>query len=171
MLLPPLSSSRLANTIGVAVGVTAKDRFGQRQIIKRLRSGDVAVYEDQWHVPLSFALAWPEGFDTGETMTLSELISRDLGHELAEELHGLEPTDFEPPRPLAFCRDMVRGGKPQFFFEVRSRLSVDELRNRMRSDRAEFTSQTGVVESREPKLSPELLAFSMLVGMPSSAKE
>lgn len=169
MLAPPLSSSRLANTIGVAVGVTANDQFGRRQIVKRLRSSEVAVYENQWHVPLSFALAWPEGFDPGETMTLSELIGRDFGHELAEELPGFEPTDFTPPRLLAFCRDMVRGGKPQFFLEVQSRLSLNEIQDRMPSDYAEFTSQTGVMDRLEPKLSPELLAFSILVGMPSSA--
>jgi catechol 2,3-dioxygenase-like lactoylglutathione lyase family enzyme len=165
MLLPPLNSSRLANTIGVAIGVTAKDQFGQRQILKRLRGGNVAVYENQWHVPFSFALAWPEGLEPGETLTLSELIARDYGYELAEELPGIEPTDFYPPRPLAFCRDMVRGGKPQFFYEIQSRLSVDELRSRVRSDGAEYKNQTGVVDGIRPELSPELLAFSVLVGM------
>lgn len=170
MLLPPFDSSRLANTIGVAVGVTAKNRFGERQIIRRLRSSDVAVYANQWHVPLSFALAWPEGFAPGETMTLRDLIGQDFGHELAEELPGFEPTDFESVKPLAFCRDMIRGGKPQFFLEAQSRLSVEDLQNRIRSDNAEFRKHIGVVEGTKHNLSPELLAFSLLSEMFSGAR-
>lgn len=167
-IVPDLQDSQLANTVGVAVGVTAKDQFGQWQILKRLRDKHVAVYENQWHVPFSFALAWPEGFDPGEQMTISEFIRRDYGHELAEELRGIEASAFEPPRILAFCRDMVRGGKPQFFFEIRSRLTVEGLRARIRSDGAEYKNQTGVVDGVRSALSPELLAFAVLVGMPTS---
>jgi hypothetical protein len=48
---------------------------------------------------------------------------------------------------------------------VRSRLALEELRRHLRSDHAEFTSRAGVVEHREPRFSPELLAFCMLAGM------
>lgn len=166
-LVPNLKDSQLANTVGVAVGVTAINQFGQRQILKRLRDRKVAVYANQWHVPFSFALAWPEGLDPHEKMSISEFIRRDYGHELAEELRGLEPTDFEPPQLLAFCRDMVRGGKPQFFFEIRSRLSVEQLHREIKSDDAEFRDQTEVVRGVQLGLSSELLAFAVLVGLPA----
>ncbi len=166
-VVPDFQDSQLANTVGVAVGLTALDQFGQRLIVKRLRDKNVAVYQNQWHVPFSFALAWPEGLVPGESMSVSEFIRRDYGHELAQELPGLEPTDFDPPQLLAFCRDMVRGGKPQFFFEIRARHSVNELRTRIRSDGAEFLNQTDVVDSLRPPLSAELLAFAVLVGLPN----
>ena len=166
-VVPDLENSQLANTVGVAVGVTALDQFGQRQILKRLRDKKVAVYENQWHIPFSFALAWPDDLEPGESISISDFIRRDYGHELAEELPGIEPTDFESPRIIAFCRDMVRGGKPQFFFEIRSRLSINELQARIRSDGAEFRNKTDIVDGVGPSLSTELLAFGVLVGIPA----
>ncbi|MEY8689387.1 MAG: hypothetical protein AB9M53_05855 [Leptothrix sp. (in: b-proteobacteria)] len=165
MLLPKLQASRLANTIGVAVGITATDKFGQRQILKRKRGNKVAVYANQWHVPFSFAQEWDNRLVIGQSISLSEFIFRDYGHELAEELPGLATADFEPPRLLAFCRDLVRGGKPQFFIELHSNIPMEDLRSRIHSDDfAEYEDETGTVGSTQSGMSPELLAFSVLVG-------
>jgi hypothetical protein len=85
----------------------------------------------------------------------------DWGHELAQEL-GLEVSDFEPPRPLVFCRDMVRGGKPQFFFEIVSRKPLEELRRSIGSDESEYVGKIETAEALSKTYSPELLAFSVL---------
>lgn len=161
--LPTFIASKIANTIGVAVGLTAPDEYGRFHIIRRRRTEEVAVYEGQWHVPFSFALAWPDTLQTGDLLDLSHLILPDYGHEFAEELRGLEITDFEPARPLAFCRDMVRAGKPQFFFEIRSRIPLNKLKPQIKSDGAEYVKDVGVVSDLAAELSPELLAFSILV--------
>lgn len=157
----PLASSRLANTIGIAVGVTAKDRKGRSYPLKRKRSETVAVYGGEWHVPFSFALAWSEMLKPGNELTLPNLIMQDWGHELAEEL-GLEVSDFEPPRPLAFCRDLARGGKPQFFFEMVSRKTLEDLRGAAGSDKSEFVGKIKAADQQIQNYSPELLAFSLL---------
>lgn len=163
MVIPSFEQSKMANTIGIAVGITALDKFGKKQILKRMRTDNTAVYENQWHVPFSFALEWPDGFEPGERMTLSNMINRDYGHELAEEMPGIERSDFESPKLLAFCRDMIRGGKPQFFFEIRSRQPIETLQRQIRSDKVEYKNKTGIVEDLLPTLSPELIAFSLLV--------
>ena len=55
--LPNLESSRLANTIGVAVGITAETKDGRTVILRRKRTKKVAVYPNMWHLPFSFALS------------------------------------------------------------------------------------------------------------------
>ncbi len=161
--LPAFSASRLANTIGVAIGITVPDKYGRPLVLRRKRTKKVAVYEGQWHVPFSFALAWTESLRAGDSLNLADLILPDYGHEFAEELRGLEITDFEPARPLAFCRDMVRAGKPQFFFEIKSRIPLEDLRKRIGPDALEYRGQVGVADGQAVEMSPELLAFSLLV--------
>ena len=161
--LPAFSASRLANTIGVAVGITVPDKYGRPQVLRRKRTKKVAVYEGQWHVPFSFALAWTETLRAGDSLNLAGLILPDYGHEFAEELRGFEITDFEPARPLAFCRDMVRAGKPQFFFEIRSRILIEDLKKRIGPDDLEYRGKVEVADGQAVEMSPELLAFSLLV--------
>jgi len=158
---PSFAASRLANTIGIAVGVTAKDGNGHPHPLKRKRSEKVAVFAGEWHVPFSFALAWKETLALGDTLALSDLIAEDWGHELAQEL-GLEVSDFERPRPLVFCRDMVRGGKPQFFFEMASRKSLEDLEWSVGSDESEYVGKIETADVLLKSYSPELLAFSLL---------
>lgn len=160
---PFFKDSRLANTIGVSVGVYAKDKNGVAVPFKRKRSKLVAIYEGYWHVPFSFALAWKPGIKPGDSLSLSELIMQDWGHELAEEL-GMEVSDFSDPKPVAFARDLVRAGKPQFFFEINSKLSAEDMMKRVLSDKAEYV---GRLRKKESDLSanthsPELLALSLL---------
>jgi hypothetical protein len=75
---------------------------------------------------------------------------------------GLEVSDFEPPRPLAFCRDLVRGGKPQFFFEMESRMLVDDLERKGGAENREYITAIQTADTNSTDYSPELLAFPLL---------
>lgn len=162
--LPDMKLSKLANTIGIAVGITAETNSGQVVFIIRKRSKKVAVYPNMLHLPFSFALSPPENdFTQGDLMNI---IKFDLGHEQASEL-GLEPTDLSELKPLAFCRDLVRGGKPQFFFEQHSRISYEELCENIRETTPEKEYKSGVkLLDKKGQItgnfSPELVCFLLL---------
>lgn len=169
--LPSLKRSRLANTIGVAIGITAETDHGQTVIVARKRREHVAVYPNVWHVPCSFALSVVSYQREPSNEDLKGLISFDLGHEEAAEL-GLEPADLGELVPVAFCRDLVRGGKPQFFFQQRARISFEQLTERIRESSKEKEYGAGIaqVSSRgQPSgsFSPELVCFLLLVSNPS----
>jgi len=165
--LPPLDISRLANTIGIAVGITAETEKGKSVILKRKRANTVAVYPGMMGVPFSFALAI-EHSEKARTGKLEELINFDYGHELGQELLGLEQADFHPITLLAFCRDLIRGGKPQFFFEMKAKLSFEEIQRRVQSGGGEFKGKIEKLQmnsySEDSNLgySPELVAFAIL---------
>ena len=79
---PSFEKSKLANTIGVVVGVTAKDTLNRTVSLRCKRNKKtVAVYEGQWHVPVSFALAWPTLVNKIKIKQLSELIIQDWAQE------------------------------------------------------------------------------------------
>lgn len=162
--LPSLDDSRLANTIGVAVGVTAKTKAGNEVILWRRRSNKVRIYQGMPHVPLSFALNLASGYDWHGAPALRDLILADYNAERAEEL-GVEQHFFGRLRPLAFCRDLARAGKPQFFFEKPSYLTFEELKTRITPNSPEFIGELEMLEvDAVPPAgaSPELLAFIAL---------
>ncbi|MFC2019378.1 hypothetical protein ACFLU4_05425 [Chloroflexota bacterium] len=166
--LPDMKSSKLANTIGIAIGITAETKSGQTVIIIRKRSKKVAVYPNMLHLPFSFALSPPqEDFIHGDLMSI---IKFDLGHEQASEL-GLEPTDLDELTPVAFCRDLIRGGKPQFFFEQHSRISFEDLCENIRESTPVKEYKSGVIpigvkSQVNGNFSPELLCFLLLKAHP-----
>jgi len=160
---PEFNKSKLANTIGVAVGVTAKDSSGKVVPLRCKRSKNVAVYEGQWHVPLSFSLAWTSIVDELKPNNLIEMIIHDLAQELVQEL-DLELFDFKPIVPLAFCRDLLRAGKPQFFFLLESNLGVDQLISKAKLEKAEYKGKFKTAEVlSQDTYSSELLGFSILI--------
>jgi hypothetical protein len=168
--LPEFKKSCLANTIGVALGIVAKNKSGQQVMLMRKRTSNVAVYKNMLHLPFSFAL----NFDItaprlNHLDTIQELIKPDFRHEQAEEL-DLEPSDidFDKVKPLLFCRDLCRGGKPQFFFELEISTPYEDLvrkigeKERSKSKK-EFASKTIAISIEEAKksisnFSPELVA-------------
>lgn len=158
--------SRLANTVGVAVGITAETKDRQTVIVARKRSKRVAVYPNMWHLPFSFALSLVPYEGKYHHGDLKNFISFDVGHEQAAEL-GLEPADLGALMPVAFCRDLVRGGKPQFFFEQRAKVTFEELREKIRESTVEkeYTGRPVAINaSNQPRgaFSPELLCFLLL---------
>ena len=120
--LPPLSDARLANGIGTAVVIfTATGPYLPR------RARGQAVYPAGYHCTASGEAVWneeAEGFD--------EVFTANIYRELEEEV-GLVPKDLDWIRPVGFCREFLRGGKPQFFFKGYTRLSAEELGERRRA--------------------------------------
>lgn len=164
--LPSYSASRLANTIGVAIGIRADDQSGRPAIVVRKRGPDVDVYPNMWHVPFSFALSYTPPMPPSGTV--EALINFDYANELLQET-GLEPGEVRRIRPLMLARDLVRAGKPQFFLEMETTLPFEQLNRRMRKhDSNEYRGNSRLVLLGEvPSFiqeegSPELLAFMCL---------
>ena len=54
--LPDWERSRLANTIGVGVALSARSKSGLKYYVSRFRTPNAPVYPNCWHLPVSFAL-------------------------------------------------------------------------------------------------------------------
>jgi hypothetical protein len=163
--LPKFEESRLANTLGVAIGISARSREGQTHWLQRRRAKDVATYAGMWHLPFSFALCIDD--ESRKATDLKSLIRFDLGHERGEELGGLEHSDFGELKPIAFCRDLARGGKPQLFLEMPCFVPFEQIRDKVQENTpaAEFSSKIEVVPHDHGNLgySSELACFLLLV--------
>jgi len=174
--LPAFSNSNLANTIGVAVGITAKAKDGRQIIVTRRRTSTVAVYPNMLHLPFSFSLNFSEEFPLNYSDSIKNLLHPDFRDEQAEEM-GLLPYQLQlsDVKPLLFCRDLGRGGKPQFFLEVELKIPFEDLKNLI-AEKAMYTTEKSTLVSPEynkkvmgiaaneplkdgEKISPELLAY------------
>uniref|UniRef100_Q01Q77 NUDIX hydrolase n=1 Tax=Solibacter usitatus (strain Ellin6076) TaxID=234267 RepID=Q01Q77_SOLUE len=121
--LPPFSDLRLANGIGVAVVVF--DAEGRPYLPRR--APRQSVFPGGYHCTASGEAQWSEG-----PLTFEHLFTENICRELEEEV-GLTRADLEWIRPVAFCREFLRAGKPQFFFAARTLLDEDELQSRRRA--------------------------------------
>lgn len=166
-VLPPYPDSRLANTIGVALAIVAKNRRKEKILLIRRRTRHVAVAQDLFVLPFSFSLNLENKLCVPHAGSIFDLIRSDFRFEQAEEL-GLEPNmiDFDRVKPLLFCRELVRGGKPQFFFEIELDVPFEDLKPMIResgSSKNEYKKKVmGLPVEVNPrilkKLSPELNA-------------
>lgn len=167
--IPTFTKSKLANTIGVALGIITTNKKGEKVIIIRRRTSSVAVYRNMFHLPFSFSLNFDSHtLENNHIGSIKELIKPDFRHEQAEEL-GLEPAeiDFSQVKPLLFCRDLYRGGKPQFFLELEIKTPFEDLAKRITESsgkRQEFLKKTIGLTFEETKkslrgFSPELIAY------------
>ena len=129
--LPELSESCLSNAIGVSAIWVMGDR-GNRKIFLLPRKKKVGVFETKLGIP-SGNVEMPEG-NHFKSNDLVEFLTLDIAREFAEET-GLcgkniditkfskkvpKPTMIEYMKitPLAFVRELLRGGKPQMFFLI-----------------------------------------------------
>ena len=120
--LPPWSDTRLSNGIGTTVVVfDAEDR----PYLPRRAPGQ-SVFPGGYHCTASGETVWTGARD------FDGLFTAHICRELEEET-GLMRADLEWIRPLAFCREFLRAGKPQFFFGARTRLNADALAERRRT--------------------------------------
>jgi hypothetical protein len=120
--LPPLSDARLSNGIGTAVVVfTPAGPYLPR------RARGQAVFPAGYHCTASGEAVWTAG-----AAGFDEIFTANIHRELEEEV-GLAPADLDWVRPVAFCREFLRGGKPQFFFAGFTNLSAEELGRRRRA--------------------------------------
>jgi len=166
--LPELSKSKLANTIGVAAGIITTNKAGREVVLLRKRTSSVAVNPGTLSLPLSFALNFDVTTDDKPAGTLSDLIRSDLRHEQAQEL-GLDVSEleFENIKPLLLCRELCRGGKPQFILEIKTRYTYEELTKKIKEspvNRREFTSKIEGftiedISRSKCKFSSDVLAF------------
>jgi len=85
------------------------------------------VFPKGYHCTASGEAVW---YDDAETF--GEIFTANILRELDEEV-GLSPGDLDWLRPVAFCREFLRGGKPQFFFQGYTKLSAVELGERRRT--------------------------------------
>jgi hypothetical protein len=117
--LPPLHDARLSNGIGTAVIVL--DAEGKPYLPRR--APKQAVFPGGFHCTASGETVW-----TGAT-DFASLFTANICRELEEEA-GLARADLDWIRPLALCREFLRGGKPQLFFAAGTSLGEEELRER-----------------------------------------
>jgi hypothetical protein len=122
-LLPPLGDARLSNGIGTAVVVTDGDG---RAYLPR-RAPRQSVYPGGYQCTASGEAVWRDG-----NLDFDGLFTANIRRELEEEV-GITRADLEWIRPVAFCREFLRGGKPQFFFAAHTRLGEDALAERRRA--------------------------------------
>ena len=167
--LPSFHTSQLANTIGIALGITVKNKHGENVFLTRKRTSHVAVAANKEVLPFSFSLNFsPTNAMLGQTQTINDLIQADFIHEQAEEL-GIETSllDFGNVKPLLLCRELCRGGKPQFFCEIELAISYEELQKRISENilpQKEFTSTIKAHTLNQAQqdfstLSPEIQAY------------
>lgn len=121
--LPPLEDTRLSNAIGTAVVVF--DGSGWPYLPRR--APRQSVFAGGYHCTASGEAIWQP-----DTLTFDALFTAHICRELEEEV-GLQREDLEWLRPVAFCREFLRGGKPQFFFAGQTNLSVEDLGVRRRA--------------------------------------
>jgi hypothetical protein len=121
--LPPLGDARLSNGIGTTIIVF--DSEGRPYLPRR--APRQSVFPGGYHCTASGEAVWRPG-----PLTFDGLFTTDICRELEEEV-GLATADLEWIRPLAFCREFLRGGKPQFFFAGRTNLVAEGLRARRRA--------------------------------------
>ena len=167
--LPSFESSQLANTIGVSLGITVKNKNNEKVFLTRTRTSHVAVAAHQEVLPFSFSLNFnPTPSMFGKQQSIKELIKADFIQEQAEELSiDASVLDFENVKPLLLCRELCRGGKPQFFCEIELDMCYEDLQNHISENllpQKEFTSTIKSHTLNEAQqsfstLSPEIQAF------------
>lgn len=130
-VLPPLSDDRMANTLGIAMLIVVEVQGRPAGYCVRRAKKGVAVFQNSWHCTASGAAKWPAVVPHDSLYTA---IANDMLAELEEEV-GLTDADLTYFMPVAFSREMLRGGKPQLFFVAGTALTPEQLKGRRRNAR------------------------------------
>ena len=147
--LRPLPTSNLANTLGVAVFFKTSDE----KILIPIRGNQQAIMSEgrgKFHCSASGVFEWPLSIKGKKTVDF-EIFLYGMRLEIKRELN-INSDQYELI-PLAFARELARGGKPQLFFCALSNLDKDSILNEMKNaeENWEFLS-----EDQLPKNSPLL---------------
>jgi 8-oxo-dGTP pyrophosphatase MutT (NUDIX family) len=121
--LPSLDDTRLSNGIGTAVVVF--DPEGRPYLPRR--APRQSVFPGGYHCTASGEAVWQDG-----VLDFERLFTDNICRELEEEA-GLTRADLEWIRPVAFCREFLRAGKPQLFFAAHTHLDEATLQTRRRA--------------------------------------
>jgi hypothetical protein len=136
--VPPLSDGRLSNAVGIAVVLFYKTEQGEilPYLPRRTKPGILsetigitkkqAVFSGGYHCTASGEAMWKDAASSFE-----EVFTQDMCRELYEEV-GLTEQDLAWIYPVSFCRELLRGGKPQLFFAGFTKLPPPELNARRR---------------------------------------
>lgn len=125
--LPRLKNSVLANTLGVAAVIVSRGE----DVLIPIRGYEQAVMVDRkgkFHCSASGVFAWDKSDASSVNVDFDFFIDG-----MAKEIHsetGLLKEECTIT-PLAFSRELIRGGKPQLFFVAETNVSMEELKTRM----------------------------------------
>ena len=109
--LPPLNDRRMANTLGIAALIMVREAGELTPyLVSRSRDGAVFNQGGEWHCTASSVAKLPDGPDRTPYFYKDSML-KELDQEVGILEHELETLE-----PVAFCREMTRGGKPQMFF-------------------------------------------------------
>jgi hypothetical protein len=141
-LLPRLNDPRLANTLGVSALIfcSAGDELTP-YLVARTRAVAVNDLGNEWHCTAS-GVAELRNVDDDP----SNFIESSIRKELEEEV-GLIGDDLAALAPVAFCRELMRGGKPQFFFLGITHLPLSELTKKLKGARRRARQLGDIVEN------------------------
>jgi hypothetical protein len=122
--LPPLDDERLANTLGVAAILFY---WNGNQLVPYVvrRVKKIGVFPGGLHCTASGVAKWPVGSSAPSFKDLTDQMFGEL-----DEGVGLKRSDIVELRPMALCREMARGGKPQLFYAGLTLLNRKELREK-----------------------------------------
>jgi hypothetical protein len=147
--LPPLSDPRLSNGIGTTIVVyDAEDR----PYLPR-RAPRQSVFPGGYHCTASGETVWTDADD------FDGLFTANVCRELEEEV-GLTRDDLDWIHPVAFCREFLRAGKPQFFFAAGTSLPGAALRERRLAaiERQIARGRQEILDETLLEVTPETLA-------------
>jgi len=140
--LPALHDRRLANSLGVAalIFVRSRDQYAPYLVS---RSAETAVMNvgGEWHCTASGVAEMRHGEAQAQSFYMDSII-----HELEEEV-GLLPEDLIYFQPVGFCRELLRGGKPQMFFIGVTALDLETLNLKQKNARKSVIREGGIVEN------------------------
>jgi len=128
-LLTPLRSSILANTLGVAAIIVNPKT---KEVLIPIRGSEQAIMVEgngKFHCSASGVFAWNES-DNIENISSFEFFTKGMEKEIESEI-GLKPGQYNLI-PLAFTRELVRGGKPQLFFIAETMLDIGNILSEMK---------------------------------------
>lgn len=152
--LPPLYDPRLANTLGVSALIFRSSDDGLTPyLVARTREVAVNDLGNEWHCTASGVA---ELRDAGDDP--SSFIELSIRKELEEEV-GLVGDDLIALAPIAFCRELMRGGKPQFFFLGMTRLPLSEITRKLKAARRRAKQLGDIVENTAMPLLPRSESF------------
>lgn len=145
--------SHLPQCMGVCGLLITTEPDHSRRLLAVMRAGHLASLADSIGPSaagsVDFQTRWP---------SLHELLHDSMDAEIAEEL-GLGLSDYTTT-PLAFARELFRGGKPQLFCRIDTPLSSREILDRLTrlTDRPEFSTCFFFPLDSEGRLAPGDLA-------------
>ncbi|MBQ0025688.1 MAG: NUDIX hydrolase [Bacteroidales bacterium] len=115
--LKNFDESIMANGIGVSavVCVCGKGRKGHRYFLKP-RKSSTGVFSNMMGT-VSGVIEPPEDINIFKDIYLEDYLKKEVIREFQEET-GLPVEMINSVHPLAFTRELIRGGKPQFFFLI-----------------------------------------------------